>query len=242
MDTRMRSLESRLKNLKEGLGVLRELAVIIIVGFLFLWPAFITRRLEAAGFEISSIGGIEVKRVQRSSEETGEARQRTEAVEQRVDSIRQELTRLASRVTNAQVRQEIQNLSAQLDTSVTTVRSIGRDLTASLQAQESFLRQAQPADADDDGRWGIVVGGTRTYAGALDELRRARGAGYSLVSIYQRQNWFRTVIEFPSSADAQAALQTVRARVRSTAYVVDLQNWCPNRGEGGQENLYRCPS
>jgi len=67
-----------------------------------------------------------------------------------------------------------------------------------------------------------------------------KAQGYTAVSVYDRARSLRTVVEFPSNADAQNALPNIRAKVRNSAYAVNLDEWCPNRQPTG-ENLYRCP-
>jgi len=59
------------------------------------------------------------------------------------------------------------------------------------------------------------------------------------VFIYQKGKLLRTIIEFPSSADAQGELPNIRAKIRNDAFAVNLDEWCQNRTPTG-DNAYRC--
>ncbi len=100
-------------------------------------------------------------------------------------------------------------------------------------AFEPAIKQAQNL-ADETDQWIIVSGGDNKLDQAQGESSRAVKNGYSS-TIYLKENSYRTTIgPFPTQTDAQRANISVRATLRSDAYVVNLKTWCPqNTAQNG---------
>ena len=106
-------------------------------------------------------------------------------------------------------------------------------------ARES-LNEIQAAEAATiRGAWGVIVGGGKTLEASSFEAQRARNSGYAEVLVYNRRGYYRTVVQFSNRSDARAALPDLRKRIRRSAYIVNLDRWCP----GGQDRdgYSECP-
>lgn len=93
------------------------------------------------------------------------------------------------------------------------------------QIQPAVQRAQELREITD--KWIIVIGGDKSLDDAKDEMGRAKKAGYS-PTLYLKDGWFRTTVgPFPTQADAERTNIAVRATLRSDAYVVNLNGWCP---------------
>jgi hypothetical protein len=77
----------------------------------------------------------------------------------------------------------------------------------------------------------VVFGVDSTADEALQQVERARRAGFSTARIYWRQGVYRSVVEFPTEGSATEALSRIQtlSPTLSGAYVRKLADWCPNR-------------
>jgi hypothetical protein len=112
-------------------------------------------------------------------------------------------------------------------------------LNASLDAQASIIQNASPQDVADSGSWGIVISGDKKLdPDAKNEVATAKNPGYQNVKIYYREDWYRTVVDFSSFTEAQAALPRLRAIPNhGSAYLVNMAKWCPVRKDAGNGTL-----
>lgn len=88
-------------------------------------------------------------------------------------------------------------------------------------------------------RW-VVVSGDTALDAAQFEVKRANKNGYPNDSIYLRQNSYRTVIEFPNEATAQEKLPDIRSKLNQGAYLINLEQWCPNAQQ--RDGYFQCPN
>lgn len=230
---------------KDAVSVARELVLLLLVALLLLWPNAIKVRLMNAGFtKLDAMGLHWEKQVEEAAAQTGEARQRVKTIEQRIDSVRNGLQAISSTSTDPVVRKEVERLTSVLDSSLHSARVAGQDLKKGQRIQEKLLLQAplmEMAADDDDGSWAIVISGDRRLDEAEFEAVRARKLGYDSVMLFNRENWIRTVIPFSDKGSAQTALQGVRTRVRETAYLVNLDDWCSAPRKNSRTGVYECP-
>lgn len=226
--------KSAAENVKNTLGVARELMLVVILVLLILFPKIVNSRLITAGFTKADIAGLHWESVQKANEQAGEASQQIQSASEKIAVVQKDLDTLAARTTNPEVKNEVKRLKTELDQSAQTTRNAEGDLQASIAAQESVLQIARPQNAAGTGSWGAVVSSDKKLDEAQFEVKRAQQLGYQNTRLYDRQNWLRTVIEFPNVAEAQAALPTLRAKIRNTVYLVDMSEWCPERKDAGQ--------
>ncbi len=242
MESSERPFDRFVSATKDSLGIVRELVLIAVLLLLLLAPAAVSKRLTDAGFVKANIAGFEwQQQVEQSVQQTGEARQQIEYIGQKIDSVRAELLTLAADVDGA-ATQQMHRLAAELDSLVGITNVARRDLRQSFQTQQSLLRQvnASMRAQEAPGAWGVVVSGDRSMEHAEHELRRARALGYTDALLYDRSDWLRTVVPFPTKAEAEAALPLIRNRLNDTAYPVLLDDWCPEAASGPQEHVVRC--
>ncbi|WP_386066637.1 tetratricopeptide repeat protein [Tahibacter sp. UC22_41] len=92
---------------------------------------------------------------------------------------------------------------------------------------------------NQSGRWTVVFGGDTSMDAARDEVRKAAAAGVDNGDVVYRDGSYRSIAEFSSRGDADNALTKVLT-FRSSAYVVNMADWCPDVvTEGGRKNCRR---
>lgn len=231
---------------KDVVTVAREVLLLLLVLLLLIWPEIINGRLQDAGFTKADMMGLHwEKQVEAAAAQTGEARQRVEAVEQRIDSVRSGLEAISSRATDPEMKKEVERLTSVLDSSLQSMQGAELDLRKGQRIQERLLLKAPSAMGLDDaagstGSWAIVISGDRKLDEARFEMDRARKLGYNATSLFNQGKWIRTIIEYPDREAAQDALQGVRERVRQTAYVIDLSTWCRDYRKNPRTGIYEC--
>jgi hypothetical protein len=221
-------------NARNTLAVLRELMLVMVLILLVLFPKVVNSLLLTAGFTKADIAGLHWESVQKASEQAGEASQQIQSATQRIDSVQKDLETLAARTNDPSVKTEVNRLKTELNQSSQTTKNADTDLQASLATQESVLQTARSQNAVGTGAWGAVVSSDKDLQEAQFEVKKAQQVGYQNTRLYDRQNWFRTVIEFASAADAQAALPALRAKIRNTTYLVEMVKWCPEKTDDGR--------
>jgi hypothetical protein len=86
-------------------------------------------------------------------------------------------------------------------------------------------RRAQAVTATT-GTWSIVISGDKS----LDLARKWRqnaAPHYTSAAIYQRDGFYRVAVgDYPTREAAEEALDAVRSRTRSDAYIVAPKRWC----------------
>lgn len=98
------------------------------------------------------------------------------------------------------------------------------------------------------GEWAVVISVDKSLAGegALYEVEVAKDQGYVAV-IYRKGDWYFTIIgPFPNEVEAEKAKLIVRSKFpggsyRETAYVINLNSWCPQH-EPTDDGYYECQS
>ncbi len=229
-----------LTTVKEGLNVVRDSAILLVLLALLVWPAGLNNRLQRAGFTKADIAGFHWEKAQEAAEATGRATQQIDAVLQRVDSVRRELRVLASRASETSIKLAINQFATVLDSSTQVARATQSDLASSLKAQEVVLNELTPAADKNSGTWAVVISADKDLEPAQFEVNRAKKLGFPSPSIFQRGAWLRTAIEYSSRQTAEDALPGVRRSIRDSAYIVRLDDWCKDPKTTQQPGMFRC--
>ena len=124
---------------KDGLSMLRELIIVLVLALLLLWPGAINNRLQGAGFVKANIAGFEWESAQKAVQKTGEAQQQVEAVKQNTEDTLKKLEEISSQVTNPAVQKELEGIKSTLNNSLQTTQAAEKDLHCSRQGQETML-------------------------------------------------------------------------------------------------------
>lgn len=110
--------------------------------------------------------------------------------------------------------------------------------TASLSDEQKTMLQPTVQQAEalavKTGAWSIVMGSDATLEGAQLEATQARKHGYTPAVIYQQEQWFVTTVgSYPNQEAAMSDTIAVRAKLRSSAFPVNVKSWCAHPVEQG---------
>ena len=120
---------------------------------------------------------------------------------------------------------------------VDTTREAG---TAKQQEALESASEAAEMIAATTGFWAVVVGTASEFGDAVKETEVAAELGFGSTDVFQRGEVFATVVfDFPTEDDAQSALIPIRSDVRESAFVVNLNEWCPNPTDKTEEQPYQ---
>lgn len=107
------------------------------------------------------------------------------------------------------------------------------------EAQENVPPEVVNQPTPIQGQWGIIIGADKTSLAAEDEVKAAIKADFTQeqVQIYLRNDWYRTVIIFPTKKEAEEKKNKAR-KIRNSAYIVNFNSWCPKKEK--KENYFQC--
>ncbi|WP_109302567.1 hypothetical protein [Aquimarina sp. AU474] len=89
--------------------------------------------------------------------------------------------------------------------------------------------------------WTIVAGGDSNMEGASFEKSKAEKNGFSNVSIWYRNNAYRTCMgRYSSNTEALNYLFNAKEKINQIAHIVRLDNWCPNSIYDADKKIYIC--
>src|SRR5262245_5176769 len=99
------------------LQAVRDLAILIILASLLLWPGFVNDRLTRAGFTKASIAGFEWERaLQTATQQTKEATETVSSLEKQLQDSRAQLAQLqASTSLPPEAREQVAKLSTRIE-------------------------------------------------------------------------------------------------------------------------------
>jgi hypothetical protein len=95
------------------------------------------------------------------------------------------------------------------------------------------VQQAE-ALAAKTGAWSMVMGSDATFEGAQFAATQAIKHGYTPAVISQKEQWFVTTVgRYPNHEAAMSDTIAVRAKMRSSAFPVNVHSWCANPVDQG---------
>lgn len=229
----------RLSHAKDGLDIARQLVIVTVIVVLIFQPAAFKTTLAALGIKKLGIAGAELEVAQEASEKTGDAAQRLEEATKTTKATLAQLDAAIQSTNNEEQKKKLEEAKADLRKTLEATSNAEETLNTSLAAQSTILQNVEPQDVQASGAWGIVISADKEKGEAQHEVGKAQGLGYQNVKVYDRQKWLRTVVEFSNFAEAQAALTKLRA-LHNSAYLVNINKWCPSRSEQGN-GIWQCP-
>jgi hypothetical protein len=218
--------QARLISTKDGIGIVREVAIIVVVLVIALHPAVIARWAKKLDIESSKLGAksseISIAGAKVAFDHA------TDSVAALANKTNEDLKRLVQELSanaspqNAERVKKIESasiaLSSQLQTSLSSARSVQLD-------QDKIVQDA-PGLATGSGSYGIVVSADKKDDLAAYEVQQIKKRSFNNVVIYDRQGFLRTVSLFSDASAANTALPEIQ-KYRQGAYVINVTKWCP---------------
>lgn len=87
-------------------------------------------------------------------------------------------------------------------------------------------------------RYGIIAGADNSLPSAEWEVGRLKKILEDDVVVFYRNGKYRTVVYPLTKEKANNILSEIKAKINSSAYLVNVNNWCPN--QLNKENYFEC--
>jgi hypothetical protein len=212
---------------KDGIALLRDLAVFTLAVLLIAYPARLNHILTEAGFEEGSLVGFKWKTKLVDSDAALKDAQVT------INDLKAQLDKTTKLLADAQAKlndpgqktafAQLQQENSALQVATSRVKT---SVESTIAANAPLVRNAQTFLTGS--AWGVVFGGDT----ALDKAKYESDIvgpklGLRNTAVYFRQGFYRSVAVAADQAEAQDMLSKARAR-RADAYVVRMQSWCPD--------------
>jgi len=114
------------------------------------------------------------------------------------------------------------------------------ETTKALETDTTLIAAVSP-DRNEKVIWSIIAGGDIDLEAATYEKNKAEKNGFKDVRIWLRNGSYRTCIgKYDSNTAALDDLFDTKEKLNKTAYVVRLDQWCPNKGFDEAQGIVTC--
>lgn len=222
--------QSRISAIKDCVGVVRELAIILVIAIVIWYPAGVAQWAKSVNEESKKAGAksttVKVGPLEMAFENTLDQLSELNAAKNTNEVVRQQAARMVSTASTPseakrakEVLENVTTVGSKLDASISSTKT-------TLLAQDQVIQDAA-GRASGPGTYGIVVSAGKQDDLAAYEVAQLEKQGYSNVAVFDRQRFLRTVARFPDKDSAEKALPNIQG-YRKTAYIINLDKWCPN--------------
>lgn len=230
--------ESRVTTVRHFASMIREIGLILLVLIVIVFPGSVAWWMKSMNSKVSGTGGTTTTKLalgplEVAFENTSQQVSELDNAKKAIDVLQQQVEQLAN---NAKTSQERQGAQKALESATTVASKLDASISSAkttLLAQDQVIQDA-PGKATGPGRYGIVVSADKQDDLAGYEVSQLKKRGYPDVALYDRQGFLRTVTRFPDSSAAEAAVPNIQS-YRKTAYLINLDKWCPDPQDSGKK-------
>jgi SPOR domain len=228
---------------KTGFEVLKQLLIAVVLLFLIFYPAGIGYALDRIGISEGDLWGLkwkkELKQAEKDLKVTDDVLQQAQADKDKLaaqlqlanDTIEKQNGLIALLQSHAPAATPAPEVSRVVNASKELIgqnQQAISDTQKNIQAAQQVIVANSQRLAPTRSGWLVLAGADTSEADAMNELRKARGAGFDKVKVFKNRGMYRTAIVYDDRQDAADALVSVKAKVRDSAYIVAQDKWCPN--------------
>ncbi len=231
------STQSNITAVKDSVGIVRELALVIAVIVLLLDPGVIARWAKSVNEESKKQGGksteinlglakiaFDNSVIQISTLDA--ALKANEALKINAQLLVKNAATPQGAERAKEVLQNADSVSSQLQAGISSAKT-------SALAQDQIIQGAS-GQASGSGAYGIVVSADKQDDLAAYEVQQLKKRNLTDIAFYERGGFLRTVARFSDREKAEQALSTIK-QYRSTAYIINLDKWCSNSQDSGRQ-------
>lgn len=201
-----------------------------------------------AGITVLGGGGVQIsfdqaEKVLDSTNTLQESKSTITNLKKQLDTTNQKIEELAKKSQiNADEKQLITEQIKTNKQAISAAVSQNQSIKQTLNNAASIINESQSVIAEKSKSWGIILGADNNQEAALDEVKKAKNKGLD-VSLYKKDNFYRTVAEFDSKESANQKLSLAKS-LNSGAYLVNTDLWCPQKTPAAPFSgisVYECP-
>lgn len=245
----MNQLSTHFRNFVETLKsfatLSREVIIVLVIIFIFFWPANFKNIMEQAGFKKFDFGfGTWESELVASTARLQDANQVMEQYQKELEDLKSSVNTLTeSPNLDEETKAKVVKINDQVEKTYDASRMARVNIEDNITQQKqiiSDIRQEQSLPPPPvSGQWAIVAGADKDIDAALYEVNKLKEQGYGVVQLWFRDGWYRTIIIFDSQAIAERNLNKLQ-RVRESAFITNLNEWCRNPIEIEENLIFEC--
>jgi hypothetical protein len=139
-----------LQTLRDGLAIVREVILVILLLLVLTAPGWINQRLIDAGFTSGSIAGFDWEaRIRESQEKVERANAEVVSLQNELVAISETLNAIDSQPLDREARSQIRRLELKVDSSRTNIDAINESLRKSVTEHQNIIRDLKSGNAPD---------------------------------------------------------------------------------------------
>jgi muconolactone delta-isomerase len=247
----MNTIKSRftelINNFKSLATLSREVIIVLVIAFILFWPVNFKKIMEDAGFKKLDFGfATWESELAASKASLEDANQMIEQYQDELSEIRNNVQVLSeSPDLNEETREEMFRINDRIDKTYETSMLARDNIESNIAQQNQILkeiRREQSLPPPPSGQWAVVAGADREVDAAMFEVNRLKEQGYRIVQLWRRDGWYRTVIIFKNREAAENNLNRLKREFRKTAFITNLNEWCPEPVEIEDGLIFECSS
>ena len=246
MNTIKNRFTESVNNLKSLATLSREALIVLVIAFIIFWPANFKKIMENAGLKTIDLGIVTWESELAASKASLEdANQMIEQYQNELAEIRNNVQVLSeSPDLNEETREEMFRINDRIDKTYETSVLARDNIETNIAQQDQILneiRREQPTPPlRSAAQWAVVTGADRELDAAMFEVNNLKEKGYRMVQLWLRDGWYRTVIIFANREAAENNLKKIKREFRETAFIINLNRWCPEAVEIEEGVIFEC--
>ena len=246
MNTIKNGFTEFINNLKSLATLAREVIIVLVIIFILFWPGNFKKIMEQAGFKQFDFGfGTWESELVESTARLQDANQVMEQYQNELEDIKNSVAALTeSPNLDEETKAEVVKINNQIEKTWDASKMARVNIEDNIAQQTNLLKeirqeQSRPPPAPS-GQWAIVAGADREINAAEFEANKLHEQGYQTVQLWLREGWYRTVIVFDSKEIAERNLKKLKREFRKSAFITNLDEWCPNPIEIEENLIFEC--
>lgn len=246
MNDTKNSFTDRINDLKSIATLSREVIIIVVIAFIFLWPGNFKKIMEQAGFKQFDFGfGTWESELVESTANLQDANQVMEQYQKELEDIKNSMAALTeSPNIDEETKEEVVKINNQIEKTWDASKMARVNIEGNIEQQNRFIKEIRQEQSlppmSLSGRWAIVAGADREVESAMFEVDQLKEKGYPNVQLWKRDGWYRTVIIFEDREAAENDLRKLKKAFRESAFITNLHEWCPDPIEIKEGLIFEC--
>ena|ERR1700737_3410881 len=240
-------MKEQLDIAKSAFDLSKQVLIAVVLLFLVFYPAAIGGALDKMGITEGDIWGLKWKK---EFKRTDDALQQSQADQDRLSAqlklANETIQKQAQIIVSLQskptagapesdprvgaVVKAANDLIGQNQSTINATRQNSQAIQQTIVSNTQLVARAQEGDSTP-AQWVILTGSDPSEAAAMDEVKRAKDAGFDAVKMIHSRGVYRSGIVYRDRQIAAAALDSVRSKTRQDAYIVSMEKFCPNGRE-----------
>ena len=133
-------------------------------------------------------------------------------------------------------------LIAERDSLVAVIRKINFDTSLLAEERQDLITTELREEENTEGAksWAIIFSANNDLDAAKWEINRAAKIGVDNATVYYRNEKYRSIVILFTRTEADQVLEKIKSEISPSAYLVDMNKWCPVSEVNGSGEFYEC--